>query len=104
TNFLTNFIKKGENMPMEKLAKSFLSDIEATVKLIDTIADSAFVELLKECDNLSELETRTFHFNKYPDLPAETATICEMVASRVRKMASAYIDNEKSQHKIVLGE
>ena len=89
---------------MKKLTKSFLSDIETTVKLIDNIAESAFMELLKECDNLSELETRTFYFDKYPDLPVETTTICEMVASRVRKMASAYIDNEKSQHKIVLGD
>ncbi|WP_367006466.1 hypothetical protein ABZ559_11245 [Streptococcus sp. ZY19097] len=89
---------------MEKLTTNFLPVIETTVKLIDTIAESAFLELLKECDNLSELETRTFHFDKYPDLPVETVTICEMVASRVRKMASAYIDNEKSQHKIVLGD
>jgi len=89
---------------MKKLTTNFLPVIETTVKLIDTIAESAFLELLKECDNLSELETRTFYFDKYPDLPVETATICEMVASRVRKTARAYIDNEKSQHKIVLGD
>ena len=89
---------------MKKLTTNFLPVIETTVKLIDTIAESAFLELLKECENLSELETRTFRFDKYPDLPVETATICEMVASRVRRKANKYIDNEKSQHKIVLGD
>ncbi|HEL1986489.1 TPA: hypothetical protein TZY53_000697 [Streptococcus suis] len=89
---------------MERLTKNFLSDIEAINKSIDSVAESAFQSLLTDCDTLAELESRAFRFDKYPDFTAENAVLCEMVASRVRRKADKYIDNEKSQHKIVLGE
>lgn len=89
---------------MKEIIKSSLTDIEEIVKLIDAISETVFSKLLKECDNLYELETRLYQRDKYLELSVETEKICQMVASRVRKMATAYVENEKSQHKIVLGE
>ncbi|CYV12761.1 hypothetical protein [Streptococcus suis] len=89
---------------MEKLTKNHLSEIDTIVKMIDIIAESIFLELMMECDNLAEMKSRTSHFDKYSDLPVETAKICEIVAGRVRKTAKEYIDIKNSQHKIVLGE
>lgn len=87
----------------EMITKAYCSEIDAIDSHIDSVAESAFKTLLAECDDLLELESRVFHFDTYRGVPVETATLNSLVASRVRQKARLYIDNIKSQYKIVSG-
>lgn len=89
---------------MKKIVDSFSSSIEDISLDIDNLAEVVFKSLLKECRSALGLEKRIYQFDKYFDENPEIVHLKQIIGHRVRTLGKAYLDEIKSQHKIVLGE